>query len=477
MKTQYTICLFVVVALLSGCKTAQRTPPPTASPPSSSSPPSTPSQESSSRRSSPSQDSSNKPSSPSPSQSPSAKPSMPTQETAQSKPSASGQPSTSTPAGASDQQEAATELKQAGQQVADVGALLPQGASGSEQPPPSPVSKPGNEEWDPLMLPDEAAASASQSNAVAEAGGAESATAENAAAESAESAAADSGASGSAAADAESTDMAGASGDVGIEDPLADEIQAAREALQEAGIALETAGGALETATSSEELAAAEAALARARVSVIVAGQDLLDLQELVTDPSMGEIIDQAEEALNQANSAIVIASDSIFSTRISLPEFEQDHAAGGGGKGNRNESELDKELNDSIVVFETQILEARNDVIGSAPAPTSAENIPGVAVLGGTLEDDTKAGSLEENQETLILTRESEVTQQGRMPEGAELASVEDKTASLIPDDIPDPQGDDIVAQQLREAAVAETDPALREKLWEEYRRYKAGL
>jgi len=316
------------------------------------------------------------------------------------------------------------------------------------------------------MLPDEAAASASQSDAMADAE-----------AGSAESAAADSGASGSAAADAESTDMAGASGDVGIEDPLADKIQAAREALQEAGIALETAGGALETATSTEELAAAEAALARARVSVIVAGQDLLDLQELVTDPSMGEIIDQAQEALNQANSAIVIASDSIFSTRISLPEFEQEQAAGGGGKGNRNESELDKELNDSIVIFENQILEARNDVIGSAPAPTSAENIPGVAVLGGTLEDDTKAGSLEENQETLILTRESEVTQQGRMPEGAELASVEDKTASLIPDDIPDPQGDDIVAQQLREAAVAETDPALREKLWEEYRRYKAGL
>ena len=129
--------------------------------------------------------------------------------------------------------------------MADVGAQLPQGASGSEQPPPSPVSKPGNEEWDPLMLPDEAAASASQSDAVAEAGGAESAAAE-------------SGASGSAAADAESTDMAGASGDVGIEDPLADEIRAAREALQEAGIALETAGGALETATSSEELAAAE---------------------------------------------------------------------------------------------------------------------------------------------------------------------------------------------------------------------------
>jgi len=398
---------------------------------------------------------------------------MPTQETAQSKPSTSGQPSTSAPAGASEQQEAAANLKKAGQQVTDAGAELPQGASGSEQPAPAPNSTPGDEEWDPLMLPDEAATSAAQSDAVAdaEAGGAESATAE-----SAESAAADGRASGSEAADAESTDMAGASGDAGIEDPLMDEIQAAQKALQEAGIALETAGGELETATSSEELAAAEAALARARVSVIVAGQDLLDLKERVTDPRMGEIIDQAEDALNQANGAIVIASDSIFATRISLPEYEQGQVAGGGG-GNDSESELDKELNDSIVVFENQILEARNDVIGSAPAPTAAENIPGVAVLGGTLEDSGDEGSFEENQDTLIIGEKSEVTQQGRMPEGAELASVEENAPSLIPDDIPDPQGDDIVAQQLREAAVAETDPALREKLWEEYRRYKAGL
>ena len=31
-------------------------------------------------------------------------------------------------------------------------------------------------------------------------------------------------------------------------------------------------------------------------------------------------------------------------------------------------------------------------------------------------------------------------------------------------------------LARQLREAAMAEQDPALREKLWEEYRRYKAN-
>ena len=42
------------------------------------------------------------------------------------------------------------------------------------------------------------------------------------------------------------------------------------------------------------------------------------------------------------------------------------------------------------------------------------------------------------------------------------------------VPADIPDGSDDDIVARQLREAAMQETDPELREKLWEEYRNYK---
>lgn len=42
------------------------------------------------------------------------------------------------------------------------------------------------------------------------------------------------------------------------------------------------------------------------------------------------------------------------------------------------------------------------------------------------------------------------------------------------VPDDIPDARDDDIIARQLREAAVAENDPELKEKLWDEYRRYK---
>jgi len=41
-------------------------------------------------------------------------------------------------------------------------------------------------------------------------------------------------------------------------------------------------------------------------------------------------------------------------------------------------------------------------------------------------------------------------------------------------PDDIPSGDNDDVVARQIREAAMTEQDPELREALWEEYRKYK---
>ncbi|MDH3281641.1 MAG: hypothetical protein OEQ18_10995 [Gammaproteobacteria bacterium] len=47
-------------------------------------------------------------------------------------------------------------------------------------------------------------------------------------------------------------------------------------------------------------------------------------------------------------------------------------------------------------------------------------------------------------------------------------------QTAANIPPDISDGSDDDVVARQIREAAMRETDPALREKLWDEYRKYK---
>jgi lipase chaperone LimK len=45
------------------------------------------------------------------------------------------------------------------------------------------------------------------------------------------------------------------------------------------------------------------------------------------------------------------------------------------------------------------------------------------------------------------------------------------------VPEDIPSGQDDDVVARQIREAAMNESDPVLRDKLWQEYRDYKASI
>ena len=42
------------------------------------------------------------------------------------------------------------------------------------------------------------------------------------------------------------------------------------------------------------------------------------------------------------------------------------------------------------------------------------------------------------------------------------------------VPADVGNGSDDDIVARQLREAAMKEKDPQLQEKLWQEYRDYK---
>ncbi|MBT5684616.1 MAG: hypothetical protein HOJ11_06380, partial [Gammaproteobacteria bacterium] len=282
---------------------------------------------------------------------------------------------------------------------------------------------------------------------------------------------------------------------------LAEDIRAAQEALEQAGIAIQAAGVALETAETDAELAEAEKLLARARVSVIIAGQDLVDISDIFEDTPQERTILDAEEALNEANVAIVIATDSIFDSRIQLPDFgalkgEEDKASSGSGSGQSGDqsvveaqgsypgvsdgsggSELDKALDDSIAIFEGRILDARNQVLGSTPPPTSAENVPGVAVLGGKgLEQGT--GTFEENTNERLEPGIPDVIERGRMPEGSELTKTGiESTPPPVPEDVPSPQGDDIVAQQLREAAAAETDPDLRAKLWDEYKKYKTGL
>jgi len=98
----------------------------------------------------------------------------------------------------------------------------------------------------------------------------------------------------------------------------------------------------------------------------------------------------------------------------------------------------------------------------------------------GGEQKEITEAaeGAAEDGKETQIEAPEEaaekgkgredgEVPTQGKSWEGVEGSAQHPKNRY-------DPEKDDIVARQLREAAERETDPQLREKLWKEYEQYK---
>ena len=42
------------------------------------------------------------------------------------------------------------------------------------------------------------------------------------------------------------------------------------------------------------------------------------------------------------------------------------------------------------------------------------------------------------------------------------------------LPEDIPPVDNDSVLEKQIRAAAMAEKDPAIKAKLWNEYRKYK---
>ncbi len=215
--------------------------------------------------------------------------------------------------------------------------------------------------------------------------------------------------------------------------PVSDAMAEAAEALRKAGIEVASA-------TSEEDLRAAEEALAEAQVAIIVAEDGLEDLRKA------GHDVDTESEALAEAERSIIVASRAVIASRAELPNLPQ------GGSGPPDE--LDVALEDSLIIFDGEMEEVRR-AGGGRPAPEG----PTVASL------PTRMPENEADTATILAEAPDALPE----PEG-QIA------AANVPDDIGDGQDDDIIARQLREAAIAEADPALQEKLWEEYRRYKQG-
>ena len=88
-----------------------------------------------------------------------------------------------------------------------------------------------------------------------------------------------------------------------------------------------------------------------------------------------------------------------------------------------------------------------------------------------GNAEAEQAAQDSPESPDSAEGAADQSSPQGGKMGDGQQPA---DAAVIPIPEDIDDGQGDGIVLRQLRDAAMRETDPVLRERLWDEYRRIK---
>ena len=150
------------------------------------------------------------------------------------------------------------------------------------------------------------------------------------------------------------------------------------------------------------------------------------------------------------------------------------------GSEGGESMEDLDGALDDSLDGFDDTLAEKSGDA--------RIDEIDILSPAGGSsLEDDDEIGPLSdagdivvENQDydmeaqsgAKLETSDGEMTQ-AAIEETPRQGSETSRSAS-VPEDIGDGQGDDIVLRQIREAAMKERNPVLREKLWDEYRKIK---
>ncbi len=138
----------------------------------------------------------------------------------------------------------------------------------------------------------------------------------------------------------------------------------------------------------------------------------------------------------------------------------------------------LDDELARSLEEFDGELLKEqeilekeRREEAQAAAAEEAAFGAESGGYSGGGEYADSELAEAEGGD--LGGAEESEVAEQEGEEGGG---SAGGGGGGRVPSDVGDGGDDDIIARQLREAAMAEDDPELREKLWEEYREYKSG-
>ena len=161
------------------------------------------------------------------------------------------------------------------------------------------------------------------------------------------------------------------------------------------------------------------------------------------------------------------------------------------GGSSGQSLEDLDQALEDSLEGFDDTVgsqgaTGAEIDILspsGSSGGVQVDSDTPLFEEDGsGTMAEGTMAEGNAEIESRAADGPQSEASESGAADasavEGGPMGTASDNSESgdivPIPEDIGDGQGDDIVMRQIRNAAMQESDPVLREKLWDEYRRMK---
>jgi hypothetical protein len=132
-------------------------------------------------------------------------------------------------------------------------------------------------------------------------------------------------------------------------------------------------------------------------------------------------------------------------------------------------------QFNDSLGEFDEKLLREQDRVKSQKPLSSSANSTGGGAASGS--DGEAGGASAQDSADGEQAQEGQQSDQQGsdQTATGARGNSSSGKQ-STAPPDTPDGSDDDVIARQLREAAEKETDPELKKKLWEEYKRYKKG-
>jgi hypothetical protein len=142
------------------------------------------------------------------------------------------------------------------------------------------------------------------------------------------------------------------------------------------------------------------------------------------------------------------------------------------GGEGELTRAEqvaiLDRQLEQSTSEFDGLILSEQARQRAAARERAAASTTSATSALEG----DQGAGSSRNPYRDDVAMGGG--TGRGPMASNGTRTPPQNPAIYSPPEDIPEGNDDDVVARQLREAAMREPDPQIRERLWNEYRRYK---